>query len=300
MAKETFQGLWIGEGLSPYERMCITSFLDHGHDFHLYAYDQLDNVPAGTTVMDAREILPESDIFTYRHGEGKGSVAVFSDWFRYKLLFDRGGWWVDLDVVCLGNELPDTEIVLAPEDHRLVNCAIMRFPAGSAFMHHALVAARAMGRDVLYSDPGPQLITRLVEHYGLGGELQPLRRLYPVHWKAFIDVLIPAKRPEIDAALEGACFLHLWNEMYRRTGLRKDVRPPKGSYLYHLFEQTGLLGAFDRGYRLHSGFNPLARGALLRMRRAVSKPFEGPERHTLEWKTFLKSLEIEGVTETRR
>ena len=203
---------------------------------------------------------------------------------------------MDLDVVYLGNGLPDAEIVLAPQDDELVNCAITRFPAGSTFMHHALVAARVMGRDVLYSEPGPQLITRLVEHYALGDRLQPQRRMYPVHWKNFIDLLIPAKRTEAEAALDGAFFVHLWNEMYRRTELRKDVRPPKGSYLYDLFEKTGLIDDFDHAYHLHTGINPFSLGGAVRLRHAVSNLLGRQKSYLAEWETFLKSLEIKGTS----
>ncbi len=32
------QSLWIGNPLSKLERLCIQSFIDHGHEFHLYTY----------------------------------------------------------------------------------------------------------------------------------------------------------------------------------------------------------------------------------------------------------------------
>lgn len=31
--------------------------------------------------------------------------------------------------------------------------------------------------------------------------------------------------------MEGAPFFHLWNEILRRMGVQKDIRPPEGSYL---------------------------------------------------------------------
>ena len=87
------QGLWVGDRLSTMEQLSIRSFLAHGHEYHLYVYGSVDNVPAGTRVMDARDIHPEPWDFQ--------SCAIFADYFRYKLLLDRGGWWADLDAVCL-------------------------------------------------------------------------------------------------------------------------------------------------------------------------------------------------------
>lgn len=46
-------------------------------------------MPATTIRRDAREILPESEVFTYASGFGKGSPSAFSNYFRYKLLLDH-------------------------------------------------------------------------------------------------------------------------------------------------------------------------------------------------------------------
>ena len=91
------QSLWIGESLSNLEKLCVQSFLDHGHGFHLYTYGAVDGVPDGATLLDGNGILSADKIFRHRGG----SVAGFADWFRYALLGQKGGWWVDMDTVCL-------------------------------------------------------------------------------------------------------------------------------------------------------------------------------------------------------
>ena len=35
------QSLWIGQRLSDLERLCIRSFLQKGHPFHLYTYNEI-------------------------------------------------------------------------------------------------------------------------------------------------------------------------------------------------------------------------------------------------------------------
>lgn len=99
-------GLWIGKVLSSIELLTIKSFLHNGYTFHLWLYEELEtSLPEGCIVEDASSIMPRNTVFTYRYasqyGIGKGSYAGFSDIFRYKLLYDRGGWWVDMDVTCL-------------------------------------------------------------------------------------------------------------------------------------------------------------------------------------------------------
>src|SRR5215813_6559365 len=95
------QGLWIGPHLSVMERLSIRSFLANGHEYHLYVYDQVENVPEGAVLKDANEVFDKSRVFTYQSGFGKNSYAGFANMFRYKLLAMRGGWWADSDVVCI-------------------------------------------------------------------------------------------------------------------------------------------------------------------------------------------------------
>jgi len=101
-------GLWIGSELSKLELLTIRSFLRHGHEFHLWLYQSLATpLPPGVVVEDANEIIPQSRIIRkadtdIETGVGKGSYSSpFSDLFRYKLLYEKGGYWVDMDVTCL-------------------------------------------------------------------------------------------------------------------------------------------------------------------------------------------------------
>jgi len=52
-------------------------------------------------VIDGNQIIPEHEAFTYKNGPGSGSYSAFSNLFRYKLLAQKGGWWIDMDMVCL-------------------------------------------------------------------------------------------------------------------------------------------------------------------------------------------------------
>lgn len=98
-------GLWIGEQLSPIEILCIKSYQKSGHIFYLWTYKTIENIPEGTILKNANEILNETRVFRYKNtnkfGHGKGSLAGFSDIFRYKLLYEFGGWWTDMDITCL-------------------------------------------------------------------------------------------------------------------------------------------------------------------------------------------------------
>jgi Glycosyltransferase sugar-binding region containing DXD motif len=104
-ALPVIHSLWVGSELSALELLTLQSFTRQGHDFYLWVYDLELRVPESVQKKNAREILPETAVFFYKntskYGHGKGSIAGFSDIFRYKLLYEYGGYWVDMDITCL-------------------------------------------------------------------------------------------------------------------------------------------------------------------------------------------------------
>ncbi len=100
--------LWIGPTLSKMELLTIRSFLRHGHEFHLWAYDKIQTpLPKEVVLEDANKIIPRNRIIKKAEtdpetGVGQGSFSSpFSDLFRYKLIYEKGGYWVDMDITCL-------------------------------------------------------------------------------------------------------------------------------------------------------------------------------------------------------
>ena len=136
---KTVNALWIGKSLSLSEVLTMKSFVDNGHEFVLWAYDEIETpIPEGVKLMDACGIIPRADVFCYNYanqfGHGKGSYAGFSDIFRYKLLYLKGGWWTDMDVTCL-KPLDFKEKYVFRTHHSLPLVGnIMKSPIGSELM----------------------------------------------------------------------------------------------------------------------------------------------------------------------
>lgn len=231
-SKTLIQSLWIGDRLGVLERLTIQSFLDHGHDFHLYLYGPCQDVPEGTVIRDGREILPDSDIFTYQAGYGAGRPAGFSNLFRYAMLHAHGGWWVDLDVVALRPFTFEAEHVLgtAVASGRLfVENAIIRAPAGSPLMAYCLEAAQRADRNrVRWGETGPRLLNRAVGALGMEATVTPRSVLYPVTAKGFWDLVRPGPLPA------GASAIHLWAQQWRHFGLDPAARYPNTSPYHQL------------------------------------------------------------------
>lgn len=245
-------GLWIGDSLSPMERACVRSFIDRGYQFRLYCYEAVANVPSGCEVMDAASILPATSIIRYSRGPGKGSVSLFSNMFRYKLLHEHGGWWVDMDMYCLTDSLPDSGIVLAAEDRSGLNTAIMRFPAGHEALRVAYEECEARADDVEWGDTGPRLLTRLAAQFDLTGCVFPEHTFYPIHYRQFWQVFDPRRTADAAAKIRPAACVHLWHNMIGRANLDLNVLPPDGSLLRNLYEWTIGVAGFTSRYVLAS------------------------------------------------
>lgn len=251
-------GLWIGPRLTPLEQACIASFLRHGHQFDLYVYEPVADVPDGCRLVDATPILPARRVFAQSVGEGRGSVAAFSDLFRYELLMQRGGWWADLDVFCLCDRLPDEDIVIGRQSQAVVNGAVLRFPPAHPLIMAARQACDTAAADCAWGEIGPDLLTRLVREQGLQSRVLPPEVFYPIDWQHYWAVLDPRRSADVLQRMQGAVCIHLWNEMLRRIEFDKFILPPPGSVLRMLYETTLAVGVFDHEYSLAERLPPEA------------------------------------------
>lgn len=138
---EVVNGLWLGRDLGVMEELTLRSFTHFSHEFHLWHYTPLQGIkiPKGVVLRDGNEILPESRIFKYPQnmmlGFGGGSYVGFSEIFRYKVLYELGGWWSDLDITCLKN-LEEVEDDYFFRNHGVLSVVgnIMKVPAKSELM----------------------------------------------------------------------------------------------------------------------------------------------------------------------
>ena len=256
MADE-IQGLWIGSRLSAFERLCIRSFQDHGHSFRLFTYGPLEGVPDGTLIEDGNAVLPRELLAPFQ--APGGALAHFADWFRWELLRTRGGWWVDMDMVCLAPFDFSEEVVFGYQDPFTPNVSVLRFPA-----EHPM-AARMAERcaEPARLRPGDSLRTKARKilrritgrtHSGLqwgeaGGPVgfreelqgsgyenfgQPFTVFYPVHHQHWPCIFDETLKDDL-GFYERTVGLHLWNELFRKfSALGHDADFPAASIIEQL------------------------------------------------------------------
>jgi hypothetical protein len=214
------QCLWIGSKIGPMGELCLRSYLAHGHGVDLYAYEPLSNLPRGVVRKDANEVLSRTE-FDYRSFP---HVAAFSDYFRYKLLLERGGWWVDMDTVCLKPFIFDSEYVFASEnrygrDGVLVASAYIKAPAGAPIIKYCWETCKQRSpQSITWGSVGPVLLTEAVSRFALQSMVRSTQTFCPVNWweaRRFTDVQGPELPKESYA-------VHLWNEMWQKNSLNPE------------------------------------------------------------------------------
>ncbi len=224
------QMLWVGGRLSTLERLSIVSHLHHGHPVRLFSYETIPNLPRGVAHEDARAILPESAVFSNPSPTGYGNLSMFSNFFRYHLILQRGGIWSDCDSVCLkplafaaGMEcffaterLP--EAAGSPNQARVVN-GVFKAPPGAPVVRRALEIAEATDRyTAQHGATGPDAIQQAVQEQDLKGFLLAPEVFCPIGWWQ-----MPALIAGPTTVAVNSFAVHFYNEIWRRNFFDKDA-----------------------------------------------------------------------------
>lgn len=229
---KNINALWIGKILSPIELLTIQSFIDNGHAFVLWAYDTIETpLPQGVILHDAEKIIPRKEVFCYKYknqfGHGKGSFAGFSDIFRYKLLYEYGGWWVDMDVTCLEPFDFEAEYVFRTHHDLPMVGNIMKCPPKSKLMKHCYELAYKEVTETNTDWHKPiQILVNGVQQFGLTDYIIDFSN--PDSWNLVRQFLV--KNPLLSKNWKA---IHWVNEEWRRNNIHKHFAA-KGSLLYNL------------------------------------------------------------------
>lgn len=230
-----------GPPLNVWERCSLQSFADHGHDIVLFSYDQLD-VPRGVRLESAADIvsLEERDKF---FSLAPGAYSQFSDLFRYQLLLQHGGWWIDTDVLCRSPILPSQPVVVGETRPGKLCGAIMRFPPGHKLLKEALDYSRDHQRGLSEAHRtviGPILLSDLIKSHPIA--VSERRIFFPLRAKDVWRFGEPSSAAEVEKEVEASPMVHWFQEFFRAAGLPRDLLPPAGSYLANAFVAHGGAG----------------------------------------------------------
>lgn len=219
------QSLWIGEKIEIFEQICILSYINKGHEFHLYTYGPVKNVPKECKVKDANEIIPEKEIFYYSEQQslsGFKSPAAFSNMFRYKLLYDKGGYWVDTDMVCVKTfDFTDSYVFSSELTNRRqsINAGVIKCPPGSDFAKYCYEICKSKDKKTLkWGEIGPNLVRAGINRFGLMSFVKPWYTFCPISYNALNRLVDPTI-----LNFENRWYaVHLWNEYWKKQKIDKN------------------------------------------------------------------------------
>jgi len=229
---DIIQSLWIGDSLSPMEQLCLASFVKNGHEVHLYTYGDVKNIPDGIVVKDGEEILSSDMIFQYKEHK---SYSAFSNYFRYKLLYDKGGFWVDTDQLCLKPfdfDAPyvfsSEEVLPLGENNQHINAGVIKAPKGSDVIKYAFDKCMSKEKDKLvWGEIGPRLVKETVEKHNLEAYVKDFKTFCPLPGCLWYYLINPQVHFEFTDDIYG---VHLWNEMWRRGNADKNDKFDENCY----------------------------------------------------------------------
>lgn len=223
-----------------------------GHRVRVYCYAPVEGLPEGVEIADAAEILPEESVVRHR----SGSVALFSDRFRYALLRRGLGLWVDLDMYLLRPIEPQGPYVVGEQEPGVANGAVLLLPTDAPVLAELLAlfeegapipsflppvekvragARRLLGRKaglatLPWGTAGPHALTALLRAHDLWGEVLPRETFYPAPWRDAAWIADSGRKLE-SVVTPGTVGIHLWNS---RIAALKDGPAAAGSFLERL------------------------------------------------------------------
>lgn len=249
MLKENkvINGLWIGSKLSPLELLTLHSFVNHGHIFQLWLYDEVENtLPEGVIRKDANTIIPKRNIFRKKssdpkHGVGKGSYgSPFSDLFRYKLLYEIGGWWVDMDVTCLKPFEFDNPYFF--RDHPILPMIgnVIKVPKGSELMKRTFEQTLAECDENTEEWLKPnKILNANVQTLNLERFIQ--RGMGNIDWWEEVEPFLQKSK----SIPENWHFIHWMNEEWQKRGISKSTFDDR-TYFTSMCQLYGIRLVFNK------------------------------------------------------
>ena len=224
--RDVVQSLWIGETFNEITSLCIESWLKHDYQVDLYI-DKVFKLPIKFKKYKDNKQLQfyyASEIMPYTKGT---EILPFSDLFRYKLLYAKGGTWLDTDMFML-RRLPKDKIIISSEHTILkgafksklrykANIGVLRFDKGNMLLD-TVIKKIELSKKVHTGFDRMLIFTKLVMRSSLLDVSMP--ELYcPVEWwnakslyyEEQLNIKYGVEPSPHHLILEKSISVHLWN-----------------------------------------------------------------------------------------
>ncbi len=242
---DTANFFWMGN-LSIYEIANIESFIDNGFKVNIWTYDMnldFQHLQNKLKIKDASIILDKNLLYRFNQGKQKSSMSSFSNIFRFELLKKYGGWWFDMDCICIKgveefkNLTLENDFIIGRERVNYTGSSVLFF-SDEDLLDRLIEATweiiNSNNYTFFWGEIGPDLISEIVLKRNLMNETLDPSLFYRISADKFYLLFkrFPSTNSIVELNLQNSFIVHTWNEMFKRYFIKKTKLPPTNSYLY--------------------------------------------------------------------
>lgn len=243
---------WVGN-ISIYEILSIKSFIDNGFNVNLWTYqNSFENIDElailDVNICDASKILDKKLMYKFSQGKQKSNPASFANLFRLELLQKVGGWWFDLDCICIKDVSKfealalNKKYIFGLEYKNYVGNSVLYFQDKTLLqdlIKRVYLEIDKNNYKFYWGQIGPDLISSFLLKTNLINEAVEQKYFYDIPAKKFNSLLkVREEYQEVQTYFDkDALVCHIWNEMFKKHIYNKNKLPPKNSILDKFFEK---------------------------------------------------------------
>jgi len=233
--------IWIGNTFPLLQQMCAISWLKNGHEFNLWAYGLIKDVPNGVHLQDANQVYPHRPLQLYQNNNNFGSPVLHATMFRYAFLVKRGGCFVDCDTMCLKSFDVSRKFVFSSEGKTSQpNLAFVNIPITNSPVMRACFTEAQIKLEIapVWGHFGPKLLRKkLILHKCMQHVALPIDYC-PLNWSEANDIF----KPDFDYnRIKNSYTTRLWQQIFTLEGRELDnfTQYPETSFWRKTCELSG-------------------------------------------------------------
>lgn len=234
--------LWIGPqgmALNRIAEMCLMSWIRQGYNIDLYVDKKIFKLPEVFALFEGRiTLLDANEIMDISVAGDKSVLLPLTDLWRYKMLYKKGGTWLDADMFLL-SKLPQDKIIISSENTMqsgafksfqpiVPNIGVLRFPKEDPFLKSLIDKIEKRTKVAVFCDNMKIFRKEIIK---TDYPIMPPEMFCPVDWWNYKDIYYseiykekfnvePISNSDI---LTKSVAVHLWNNFTFGGGNRTAI-----------------------------------------------------------------------------
>ena len=170
------------------------------------------------------------------------------------MLFKKGGYWADTDLICVKKINLSGPYVFSSEPDKnyeksRINAGLIKLPKNSEVANEGIEIIKKCKNSIVSGQikwsSGPETVKKLVEKYNLEKYVLNWEGISSCYWEDYESIInVKCKRNKLIINCmrdipDTMYAIHLWNEVWRRNKLNKDGKYPDDC-LYEELKKTHL------------------------------------------------------------